>query len=98
MKTLKQLPLGMGEADVIKSTLLLPGVQSVGEASGGFNVRGGSTDQNLILLSDAPILNTSHFLVSFQALILILLKILLCIRVESLRNMGGVYLQLWTSR
>ena len=61
MKTLKQLPLGMGEADVIKSTLLLPGVQSVGEASGGFNVRGGSTDQNLILLSDAPILNTSHF-------------------------------------
>ncbi len=61
MKTLKQLPLGMGEADVIKSTLLLPGVQSVGEASGGFNVRGGSTDQNLILLSEAPILNTSHF-------------------------------------
>ncbi|WP_430811400.1 MULTISPECIES: TonB-dependent receptor [unclassified Carboxylicivirga] len=61
MKTLKQLPLGMGEADVIKSTLLLPGVQSVGEASSGFNVRGGSTDQNLILLNDAPIINTSHF-------------------------------------
>ncbi|TRX71688.1 TonB-dependent receptor [Carboxylicivirga sp. M1479] len=61
MKTLKQLPLGMGEADVIKTTLLLPGVQSVGEASNGFNVRGGSTDQNLILLNDAPIMNTSHF-------------------------------------
>jgi len=61
MKTLKQLPLGMGEADVIKSTLLLPGVQSVGEASGGFNVRGGGTDQNLILLNEAPINNTSHF-------------------------------------
>lgn len=61
MKTLKQLPLGMGEADVIKTTLLLPGVQSVGEASNGFNVRGGSTDQNLILLNDAPIVNTSHF-------------------------------------
>jgi len=61
MKTLKQLPLGMGEADVIKTTLLLPGVQSVGEASSGFNVRGGSTDQNLILLNDAPIINTSHF-------------------------------------
>ncbi|MCU4156643.1 TonB-dependent receptor [Carboxylicivirga sp. A043] len=61
MKTLKQLPLGMGEADVIKTTLLLPGVQSVGEASNGFNVRGGSTDQNLILLNDAPIINTSHF-------------------------------------
>ena len=61
MKTLKQLPLGMGEADVIKTTLLLPGVQSVGEASNGFNVRGGSTDQNLILLNEAPIINTSHF-------------------------------------
>jgi len=61
MKTLKQLPLGMGETDIIKSTLLLPGVQSVGEASNGFNVRGGNTDQNLILLNDAPIINTSHF-------------------------------------
>lgn len=61
MKTLKQLPLGMGEADVIKSTLLLPGVQSVGEAANGFNVRGGSTDQNLILLNEASIINTSHF-------------------------------------
>lgn len=61
IKTLKQLPLGMGEADIIKSTLLLPGVQSVGEASNGFNVRGGNTDQNLILLNEAPIVNTSHF-------------------------------------
>jgi len=61
MKTLKQLPLGMGETDIIKSTLLLPGVQSVGEASSGFNVRGGNTDQNLILLNEAPIINTSHF-------------------------------------
>ncbi len=61
MKTLKQLPSGLGEVDIIKSTLLLPGVQSVGEASSGFNVRGGSVDQNLILLNDASILNTSHF-------------------------------------
>jgi len=61
MKTLKQLPLGMGETDIIKSTLLLPGVQSVGEAANGFNVRGGNTDQNLILLNEAPIINTSHF-------------------------------------
>ncbi|WP_282125340.1 TonB-dependent receptor [Marinifilum flexuosum] len=61
LKTLKQLPLGMGEADIIKSTLLLPGVQSVGEAASGFNVRGGNTDQNLILLNEAPIINTSHF-------------------------------------
>lgn len=61
IKTIKQLPLGMGETDIIKSTLLLPGVQSVGEASSGFNVRGGNTDQNLILLNEAPIVNTSHF-------------------------------------
>ncbi len=61
MKTLKQLPMGFGEPDVIKSALLLPGVQTVGEASSGFNVRGGSTDQNLILLNDASIMNTSHF-------------------------------------
>jgi len=61
IKTLKQLPLGMGETDIVKSMLLLPGVQSVGEASGGFNVRGGNTDQNLMLLNEAPIVNTSHF-------------------------------------
>ena len=61
VKSLKQLPLGLGEADIIKSALLLPGVQSVGEAANGFNVRGGNTDQNLILLNEAPIVNTSHF-------------------------------------
>jgi len=50
MKMIKQIPMGMGEADIIKSSLLLPGVSSVGEASNGFNIRGGSIDQNLILL------------------------------------------------
>ncbi len=67
MKTLKQLPMGFGDADIIKSSLLLPGVQSVGEASSGFNVRGGSVDQNLILLNDASILNTSHFFGFFSS-------------------------------
>ena len=61
IRMLKQIPMGLGEVDVIKSSLLLPGVQSVGEASAGYNVRGGSTDQNLMLLNDAPILNPSHF-------------------------------------
>ncbi|MCW3804285.1 TonB-dependent receptor [Plebeiibacterium marinum] len=61
LKSLKQLPGGFGEADIIKGTLLLPGVQTVGEASAGFNVRGGAVDQNLILLSGAPIMNTAHF-------------------------------------
>lgn len=61
LKALKQLPMGMGEPDIIKSTILLPGVQSAGEAANGFNVRGGSTDQNLFLLNGASIINTSHF-------------------------------------
>jgi len=61
IRMLKQIPMGLGEVDVIKSSLLLPGVQSVGEAAAGYNVRGGSTDQNLMLLNDAPILNPSHF-------------------------------------
>jgi hypothetical protein len=57
----------MGESDIIKSVLLIPGVQSVGEGSSGFNVRGGSADQNLILLYGAPIYNSSHFFGFFSA-------------------------------
>jgi hypothetical protein len=60
-KSLMQLPTGMGEPDLIKSALLLPGIQSAGEAASGFNVRGGSTDQNLFLLNGASIINSSHF-------------------------------------
>ena len=66
-KMLKQIPMGMGEVDIIKSSLLLPGVQSVGEAASGYNVRGGSTDQNLVLLDNAPIINSSHFFGFFSA-------------------------------
>lgn len=57
---IKELPVLMGEADLIKSILMLPGVQSVGEMSSGFNVRGGNTDQNLVLLNGAPVFNTTH--------------------------------------
>jgi hypothetical protein len=57
----------LGEADLLKSSLMLPGVQTVGEASAGFNVRGGSTDQNLVLLNYAPIINSSHFFGFFSA-------------------------------
>ena len=63
----KLSPTSMGESDIIKSVLLLPGVQSVGEGSAGFNVRGGSADQNLILLYGAPIYNSSHFFGFFSA-------------------------------
>ncbi len=63
----KLLPTSMGESDIIKSVLLIPGVQSIGEGSAGFNVRGGSSDQNLILLYGAPIYNSSHFFGFFSA-------------------------------
>ena len=65
--TLKQIPAVFGEADVLRAVLTLPGVQTVGEASTGFNVRGGSADQNLILLNDATIYNPSHFFGFFSA-------------------------------
>lgn len=60
VQTIKQIPVVLGEADVIKSLLLLPGVSNAGEASSGFNVRGGAADQNLILLDEATVFNTSH--------------------------------------
>ncbi len=58
--TIKKIPVVLGEADVIKSIILLPGVTSGGEGASGFNVRGGSADQNLILLDEATIFNSSH--------------------------------------
>ena len=58
--TIKKIPVVLGEADIIKAITLLPGVTNAGEASSGFNVRGGSADQNLILLDEAIIYNSSH--------------------------------------
>lgn len=60
IEEIKQIPALMGEVDIIKTATLLPGVQTVGEGTSGFNVRGGSADQNLVLLDDAPIFNSSH--------------------------------------
>ncbi len=60
VETIKRIPVVLGEADVIKSIILLPGVTNAGEASSGFNVRGGAVDQNLILLDEAIIFNSSH--------------------------------------
>ncbi|MEM5565655.1 TonB-dependent receptor [Psychroserpens sp. AS72] len=59
--TIKQMPAVLGEVDVIKSIQMLPGVTNNGEGSAGFNVRGGAVDQNLVLLDEAIIYNTSHF-------------------------------------
>ncbi len=57
---IRHIPMAFGEADVIRAVLTLPGVKSVGEAAGGFNVRGGATDQNLILYNQGTIYNSSH--------------------------------------
>ncbi len=64
---IERLPAFLGEVDVVKSLQLLPGVSTVGEGAGGFNVRGGKTDQNLILLNDGLIFNSSHVLGFFSA-------------------------------
>ena len=60
INTIKQIPVVLGEVDIIKSITLLPGVTNAGEGSSGFNVRGGAADQNLILLDEAIIFNSSH--------------------------------------
>ena len=59
-RTISKIPSAFGEGDIVKAVLTLPGVKSVGEVSGGFNVRGGSADQNLILYNDNTIYNPSH--------------------------------------
>jgi hypothetical protein len=61
------MPTTLGESDITKNILLIPGVLSVGEGSAGFNVRGGSADQNLILLYGAPVYNSSHLFGFFSA-------------------------------
>jgi hypothetical protein len=60
IKTMKQIPLALGETDIMKVVLTLPGVQTVGEGTVGLNVRGGATNQNLILYNDAVVYNPSH--------------------------------------
>ena len=60
INTIKKIPAVLGEVDIIKSITLLPGVTNAGEGASGFNVRGGGADQNLILLDEAIIFNSSH--------------------------------------
>lgn len=67
ISSIKQVPTVFGEADILRAVLTLPGVKSVGEASTGFNVRGGATDQNLILFNGTTIYNPSHFFGFFSA-------------------------------
>ncbi|CAG5007397.1 hypothetical protein DYBT9275_04036 [Dyadobacter sp. CECT 9275] len=67
IKNLKQVPTVFGETDLLRTVLTLPGIKSVGENSTGLNVRGGSTDQNLIQFNEAVIYNPSHLFGFFSA-------------------------------
>lgn len=66
-KKIKEIPVVLGERDIIKVALLLPGVQSVGEGTSGFNVRGSPADQNLFYINKVPVYNTSHLFGFFSA-------------------------------
>nr|WP_317128864.1 TonB-dependent receptor [Hymenobacter aquaticus] len=67
IKTMRQVPTAFGETDILRVVLTLPGVKSVGEGSTGMNVRGGATDQNLILFNDATVYNPAHLFGFFSA-------------------------------
>lgn len=67
VKAIEKLPTALGEVDILKGLQMLPGISSVGEASNGVNVRGGTTDQNLFLLDDGPIFNPTHMFGLFSA-------------------------------
>ncbi len=67
VEAVKKIPALLGEVDIIKAIQLLPGVHSIGEGGSGFYVRGGTADQNLILLDEAPIYHASHLLGFFSS-------------------------------
>ncbi|MCB2378491.1 TonB-dependent receptor [Hymenobacter sp. BT635] len=67
IKTIRQVPTAFGEADILRVVLTLPGVKAIGEGSTGISVRGGGTDQNLILFNDATVYNPSHLFGFFSA-------------------------------
>ena len=67
IRTIGKIPSAFGEGDIMKAVLTLPGVKTVGEASGGFNVRGGAADENLILFNENTIYNPSHLFGIFSA-------------------------------
>src|SRR5882724_4744071 len=65
-KEIKNIPVLFGERDILKTIQLLPGIKSAGEGNSGFYVRGGASDQNLILLDESPVYNASHLLGFFS--------------------------------
>jgi len=89
IKQIDKLPVLFGEKDVLKTIQLLPGVKSNGEGSSGFSVRGGATDQNLILLDEAPVYNASHLLGFFSTFNSDALKDVSIIKGNSPAQYGG---------
>ena len=67
IKTIKQVPVVFGEADLLRVMVTMPGIKTVGEAATGLNIRGGSVDQNLMLFNDANVYNPAHFFGMFSA-------------------------------
>jgi hypothetical protein len=89
IKNIEKLPVLFGEKDVMKTIQLLPGIKSNGEGSSGFSVRGGATDQNLILLDEAPVYNASHLLGFFSTFYSDALKDASIIKGNSPAQYGG---------
>ena len=67
VKSMKEIPVVMGEKDLLKVATMLPGVESVGEGSSGINVRGSAADQNMFYLNKIPVYNTSHLFGFFSS-------------------------------
>lgn len=89
VKEIEKLPIIFGEKDILKTIQLMPGVKSAGEGNSGFFVRGGSTDQNLILLDEAPVYNASHLFGFFSTFNSDALKDVTIIKGNSPAQYGG---------
>jgi hypothetical protein len=89
VKEISKIPVIFGEKDILKTIQLLPGVKSAGEGNSGFFVRGGSADQNLILLDEAPVYNASHLLGFFSTFNSDALKDVSIIKGNSPAQYGG---------
>ncbi|MEO6915924.1 MAG: TonB-dependent receptor, partial [Chitinophagaceae bacterium] len=89
IRSIEKLPVLFGEKDVIKTIQLLPGIKSSGEGSSGFSVRGGATDQNLIILDEATVYNASHLLGFFSTFNSDALKDVSIIKGNSPSQYGG---------
>jgi len=89
MDKIKNLPVLFGEVDILKTLQLLPGVQSAGEGSAGFYVRGGGPDQNLVLLDDAVVYNTGHLFGFFSVFNSDAIKDVTLIKGGAPANYGG---------